>query len=50
MRVAKWIIVFIAVFNFGRLVADALTPATANNNSRALSGHLKPRFITSRAC
>ena len=32
MQIAKWIIVFVAVFNFGGLVADALVPATARQH------------------
>ncbi len=32
MHIAKWIIAFIAVFNFGGLVADALVPATAKQH------------------
>ena len=32
MQIAKWIIAFIAVFNFGGLVADALVPATAKQH------------------
>ena len=32
MQVAKWIIVVIAVFNSGGLVADALVPATARQH------------------
>ena len=32
MQIAKWIIVFVAMFNFGGLVADALVPATARQH------------------
>ncbi len=32
MQVAKWIIVFVAAFNFGGFVADALVPATAKQH------------------
>ena len=32
MQIAKWIVAFIAVFNFGGLVADALVPATARQH------------------
>ena len=32
MQIAKWIIVLIAVFNFGGLVADALVPVTARQH------------------
>lgn len=32
MEIAKWIIAFVAVFNFGGLVADAIVPATAKQH------------------
>ena len=32
MHIARWIIVFVAVFNFGGLVADAVVPATAKQH------------------
>jgi hypothetical protein len=32
MEISKWIIAFVAVFNFGGLVADALVPATAKQH------------------
>ena len=32
MEISKWIIGFVAVFNFGGLVADALVPATAKQH------------------
>ena len=32
MLIAKWIVAFVAVFNFGGLVADALVPATARQH------------------
>ena len=32
MEVAKWLIAFVAVFNFGGLIADALVPATARQH------------------
>lgn len=32
MEVSKWIIAFVAVFNFGGLVADAVVPATAKQH------------------
>ena len=32
MQIAKWIIAFVAVVNFGGLVADALVPATAKQH------------------
>ena len=32
MDIAKWIIAFVAVFNFGGLIADALVPATAKQH------------------
>ena len=32
MQIAKWIIAFIAVVNFGGFVADALVPATARQH------------------
>ena len=32
MEIAKWLIAFVAVFNFGGLVADALVPATAKQH------------------
>ena len=34
MYIAKWIIAFIAVVNFGGVVADALVPATARQHLR----------------
>ena len=32
METAKWLVVFVAAFNFGGLVADALVPATAKQH------------------
>lgn len=32
MEIAKWIVAFVAVFNFGGIVADALVPATAKQH------------------
>lgn len=32
MAISKWIIAFVAVFNFGGLVADALVPAVAKQH------------------
>ena len=32
METAKWIIAFVAIFNFGGLVADAIVPATAKQH------------------
>ena len=32
MELAKWLIAFVAVFNFGGLVADAFVPATAKQH------------------
>jgi hypothetical protein len=32
MEIAKWLIAFVAVFNFGGVVADALVPATAKQH------------------
>ena len=34
MQIAKWIIAFIAIVNFGGFVADALVPATAKQHLR----------------
>ena len=34
MHIAKWIIAFIAIVNFGGFVADALVPATAKQHLR----------------
>ena len=34
MEISKYIIAFVAVFNFGGLVADALVPATAKQHLR----------------
>ncbi len=34
MQIAKWMIAFVAVFNFGGFVADALVPATAKQHLR----------------
>ena len=34
MEVSKWIIAFVAVFNFGGLVADAIAPPTARQHLR----------------
>ena len=34
MEISKWIIAFVAVFNFGGLVADAIVPATARQHMR----------------
>jgi hypothetical protein len=32
MNIAKWIIAFVAVFNFGGLLADAIVPSTARQH------------------
>ena len=32
MEISKWLIAFVAVFNFGGFVADALVPATAKQH------------------
>ena len=32
METAKWLVAFVAVFNFGGLVADAIVPATAKQH------------------
>lgn len=32
MELSKWLVAFVAVFNFGGLVADALVPATAKQH------------------
>ena len=32
MEIAKWLIAFVAVFNFGGLIADAIVPATAKQH------------------
>ena len=32
MEIAKWIVAFVALFNFGGLVADAIVPATARQH------------------
>ena len=32
MEIAKWIVAFVAVFNFGGLVADGLVPSTAKQH------------------
>lgn len=32
MEIAKWLVAFVAVFNFGGLVADGLVPATARQH------------------
>ncbi len=32
MEISKWIIAFVAVFNFGGVVADAIVPATARQH------------------
>jgi hypothetical protein len=34
MEISRWIIAFVAVFNFGGLVADAIVPATARQHLR----------------
>ena len=46
MEIARYLIAFVAVFNFGGLVADAIVPATARQPSFSLS---KPaRAMTTR--
>jgi hypothetical protein len=32
MEIAKWIVAFVALFNFGGLIADAIVPATAKQH------------------
>lgn len=50
MNMAKWLVAFVAVFNFGDCWPAPLSLAARNNISSIHAGRRMPSFTTARPC
>ena len=50
MDFTRYLVAFVAVFNFGGLVADAIVPASARQHLFIRNGHRTPNSTMRKPC